>query len=635
MVRAPLHFHGRIPVPEVAPLTYRDGVTHLELVYELSQYLKNVLHPSLQSTVDQVVADAEQLLSDATAQYVDGVKEFQRIHDAFMSDVNAHLMALNDGAVSDLVNDGTSMLGEALRSIFTTHVNFDEYKDTVDKGFNDYRETVNTALENTQRDLDAQMGDFSNEVSQSLDDMETGINQSLDTMETGINRFQDQTTAQLNSLEMHPALVRLKAQLAFGEGGLKNLSWLVFLGSSTTGGANIPDVRDRWVFRIKDYLKNVYTKNPVTYTTLPEASSYHDFVDRGVHVVNGGIGGTTSRNYVNQDQLNRVERIRGRRSFVHMIGSNDQSLNIPLEEYAANVNKAIEDLDRVTDSKNAHILVHAYERLDVVSKPDIHDWSHYGEALKSVADMDPDTRMFIDLSPHYKSLGFPHSDDLGIMQERVHQNERGHHLMADLLRDYLRIPDISVSPQMKPTIIGGDRFISSGNLTGGARPTDQGEWSRRGAQWDCAAGYANPRDESIGMMSAGVGGHGVEARLRLENVPKGARAGVTVALRSSQGVYFLVYFRNDQLTIARVNSEGSHSTNTSVGHVMDSEVFLKVEYNRGTINVWVDHVLKLSSQALPLQEFFHADASWCGMYANRSMTKVFREIRMWSLKADR
>lgn len=121
MVRAPLHFYGRIPVPEVAPLTYRDGVTHLELVYELSEYLKKILHPSLQSTVDQVVADAERLLSEANAQYVDGVQEFQRIHDAFMSDVNASLIALNDGAVSDLVNDETSRLGVVLRELFPSH----------------------------------------------------------------------------------------------------------------------------------------------------------------------------------------------------------------------------------------------------------------------------------------------------------------------------------------------------------------------------------------------------------------------------------------------------------------------------------------------------------------------------------
>ena len=146
MVRSPLHFHGRIPVPEVAPLTYRDGVTHLELVYELSQYLKNILHPSLQSTVDKVVADAEQLLSDATAQYVDGVQEFQRIHDAFMSDVNAHLVALNDGAVTDLVEDETSKLGSTLRDIFAKHSDLQDFQESTNTRITEFEESTDTRL---------------------------------------------------------------------------------------------------------------------------------------------------------------------------------------------------------------------------------------------------------------------------------------------------------------------------------------------------------------------------------------------------------------------------------------------------------------------------------------------------------
>ena len=177
MVRAPLHFHGRIPVPEVAPLTYRDGVTHLELVYELSQYLKNVLHPSLQSTVDQVVADAEQLLSDATAQYVDGVQEFQRIHDAFMSDVNASLIALNDGAVTDLVNDDTSKLGDALRDIFAKHADFQKFEEATTLRFDSFEETTQQRFDTFEEATDERLDTFESNTNESLTNLQQSVTQ--------------------------------------------------------------------------------------------------------------------------------------------------------------------------------------------------------------------------------------------------------------------------------------------------------------------------------------------------------------------------------------------------------------------------------------------------------------------------
>ena len=200
MVRAPLHFHGRIPVPEVAPLTYRDGVTHLELVYELSQYLKNILHPSLQSTVDQVVADAEQLLSDATAQYVDGVQEFQRIHDAFMSDVNASLIALNDGAVSGLVRDDTSLLGETLREIFVDTEKFDDLSHEIDfrvtKLTNETRDTVDTLTRHVDENLET-FSDRLNDYGVRPQDFGAhgdGVTDDTDSLQSWVNYLADSDT---------------------------------------------------------------------------------------------------------------------------------------------------------------------------------------------------------------------------------------------------------------------------------------------------------------------------------------------------------------------------------------------------------------------------------------------------------
>jgi hypothetical protein len=121
-----------VPVSQITPLTYRDGVTYIQMLTELSEYVKSILHPSLQRTVDELVSDVEAQMDQHHDQYVDGVQEFQRIHDAFMSDVNASLIALNDGAASDLVHDETSLLGKTLRSVFTDRASFNDLSDTME-----------------------------------------------------------------------------------------------------------------------------------------------------------------------------------------------------------------------------------------------------------------------------------------------------------------------------------------------------------------------------------------------------------------------------------------------------------------------------------------------------------------------
>src|SRR5699024_8906836 len=107
---------------------------------------KSILHPSLQHTVDQLVSDVEKQMDKHHDQYVDGVQEFQRIHDAFMSDVNARLIALNDGAAADLVEDDTSLLGKVLRDIFPTVEKFNDFQDTAAFQYQRFQDTINTTI---------------------------------------------------------------------------------------------------------------------------------------------------------------------------------------------------------------------------------------------------------------------------------------------------------------------------------------------------------------------------------------------------------------------------------------------------------------------------------------------------------
>lgn len=107
-----------IRVPQVTPFTYRDGITYLELLNELSEYIKEVLPESMQKVLDDIVSDAQAIIDAQGYLYIEGVEEFQRIHDAFMADVNANIQALNDTGVADLVEDHGTALYQALAAGF-------------------------------------------------------------------------------------------------------------------------------------------------------------------------------------------------------------------------------------------------------------------------------------------------------------------------------------------------------------------------------------------------------------------------------------------------------------------------------------------------------------------------------------
>lgn len=107
---------SHLPISDITPFTYRDGETYLELLNRLSQYITEQLHPNLRKTVEHMVEEMEHILAAQHNKYVEGIQDFQRIHDAFMTDVNSALMALNDNAVADLARDPGSVFGSYLQS---------------------------------------------------------------------------------------------------------------------------------------------------------------------------------------------------------------------------------------------------------------------------------------------------------------------------------------------------------------------------------------------------------------------------------------------------------------------------------------------------------------------------------------
>lgn len=161
----------RFTLSDITPVTYRDGESYASLLWRLFKHITEVLNPELETSFRELITQLETEMEKAEHQYVDGVQEFQRIHDAFMADVNAHLIALNDGAVSDLVNDDTSMLGETLRAIFPDNETFDAFKVNINEQHQALADDVDTFKQDTNTTLDT----FTTATNDRLDQFNTAM----------------------------------------------------------------------------------------------------------------------------------------------------------------------------------------------------------------------------------------------------------------------------------------------------------------------------------------------------------------------------------------------------------------------------------------------------------------------------
>lgn len=108
------------PVTNITPFTYRDGTTFLELIEGFRKWTNDVLVPEFNSHIDQAIAAVtlaqDHFTTDTAATKADWTTRF----NAYMADVNASLMALNDHAMSVLINNPASETGVALSGLFAS-----------------------------------------------------------------------------------------------------------------------------------------------------------------------------------------------------------------------------------------------------------------------------------------------------------------------------------------------------------------------------------------------------------------------------------------------------------------------------------------------------------------------------------
>lgn len=121
------------PLTQITPFSYRDGMTYAKTLEEFGWYLTESVIPEFNTKMDEILANFQAGITNAETTIINTKAEWQALFDAFMAAINEELAALNDAAVSELVNDPESLTGDALRDNFApVHVaDPDSYFDNI------------------------------------------------------------------------------------------------------------------------------------------------------------------------------------------------------------------------------------------------------------------------------------------------------------------------------------------------------------------------------------------------------------------------------------------------------------------------------------------------------------------------
>lgn len=97
---------GFKPLTQIAPFTYRDGATYVEILKCFEEWLKNI-GVELDASLDEFLKEIGDIETAWNTKF-----------DEFMANIEAQLLALNDEAVSQLVRDTQSQLRAELEILF-------------------------------------------------------------------------------------------------------------------------------------------------------------------------------------------------------------------------------------------------------------------------------------------------------------------------------------------------------------------------------------------------------------------------------------------------------------------------------------------------------------------------------------
>lgn len=236
-------------------------------------------------------------------------------------------------------------------------------------------------------------------------------------------------------------------------GQLTKAAVWVSLGSSTANGGNTSTESRAWHHRLSARLG----PNPSIRLDAARARP-----DTGVQTYSGAVGGTSSANYLSAALVAKINTLRPD-LVTHMVGSNDWAGGVTPAAYKANMRGWLTGMF-VSTPDTVHVLIHQQARWDTAGG--VNKWAAYGVALKELAAEFPDKVLFFNVDQVFAPMGFPSADYYSIMTgDKMHMNDQGHAILADVIGDYLGAP----APRYVPReVYRATTFAGGASLTGSA-----------------------------------------------------------------------------------------------------------------------------------------------------------------------
>ncbi|MBB2976615.1 lysophospholipase L1-like esterase [Microbacterium endophyticum] len=206
---------------------------------------------------------------------------------------------------------------------------------------------------------------------------------------------------------------------------------VVCCGSSTTSGMSATAPSRRWVNLCAEALqRSIHPTLPTHPTLVLDDADQRNTDAPGLRIINAGVPGTTSQNYLTPASVSAISRI-APRLVIHMVGSNDAWAGVHPDRYRAQLHAQFSRLQDATSVDCIHLLVHSYARYDEFTP--VAPWAAYGEVLSAIAAEREDTAA-VDISGIYAAVGVPGNDPRHFMtDDRVHQTDAGHAFMAKVM----------------------------------------------------------------------------------------------------------------------------------------------------------------------------------------------------------
>ncbi len=178
----------------------------------------------------------------------------------------------------------------------------------------------------------------------------------------------------------------------------------------------------------------------------------------GVRLYNSGLAGANAGSFyfASAAFYQRLAALNPRLVLV-MLGANDFSGQTALATFSTQMQGIVDRIVGAVTPTPSILMVGTYRRLDVTGVPTI-SWQQYLDAMAAVAAANPGVVEYVDISASYPTTQEADQSSLVIdPTDYIHQGDRGHRLMSDLLTAQLTAPaaPVATMPAFDPRAVGG------------------------------------------------------------------------------------------------------------------------------------------------------------------------------------